>query len=100
MYCVIVEGIAARGCGTRVVRSGGVYLWYAVVEVVALDGFDVVVRVCVYRLPAMQSAGQQDRCSRKYGDRGRSAVLAVSEGVVVREEHEACRGGQGRAGVV
>jgi hypothetical protein len=44
MWCVVVEGIAAHGWEKGAVRScGGVYIWYVVVELVALDGFDAVV---------------------------------------------------------
>ncbi len=48
MWCVDVEGIAARGCETGVVRSGCVCLWcVVVVEVVALDGVGCRCVLCV-----------------------------------------------------
>ncbi len=97
--CVVVEGIASRGWETGVVREVVVCIWCVVVEVVALHGLDAVVCVvCACRLLAMQSAGQPYWCSRSYGDRGRSAALAVADCAGVRDEHGACRGGQGGVG--
>jgi hypothetical protein len=45
--CVVVEGIAARGWETRMVRSGSVCIWYVVVEGVALDGVGCRCVLCV-----------------------------------------------------
>jgi hypothetical protein len=73
MCCVVVEGIAAFGWESGVVRSvGGVCLWCVVAEVVALDGVGCRGVLCVF-----VGCSRCSLSNNKIGDDGARAIGAA-----------------------